>query len=327
MSRSWNGADLVSEFSALLGDTSTAFQSRVLGWINDIQMDILTRHDWNFLKVKGQKVLTASSEEQNLFIASPGAPAVATSTGGSLTDGSTYNVYITFFEGSTGHETLAGTASADASPSGSDLQIDVSSIPISPEPLVTARRVYLQKDSGEVYFQSEISDNTTTTATISSDTTSTIEPPDYIGIRKTDGNPFIESSSQLRYRDIDQLRLLFEGTWATGTPEFWSPLSESKVLLYPSPSSAFTLSFYYLKLPKRIFNSSTSQPDMPIYLKQTLKSGVIAMGYEYRDRDGQENKRGVYERNLSEAISNFGSQKRVAARVRDVVGSADGFEV
>lgn len=327
MSRSYNGLDLETEFSELLGDTSTSFKSRVTGWINDIHLDMMSRHDWNFLKVKGTKLLVASQEEQQLNVPEPGAATVALAAGGTLTDGSTYNVYITFVESSTGYETRAGTVSADITTTTGNQTIDVTAIPVSTEGLVTSRKVYLQKDGGDILFHQEIADNVTTIATITADTASLIEAPDYIGIRRIDGNPFIESSSQLQYRDIDQLRLLFQGTFSTGTPDLWSPLSESKILLYPLAASALILSFYYIKLPPRIYASADSQPFAPIYLKQVLKAGVIAMGYEYRDRDGQQEKRLNYETLLSNAISDVGSPKRVAARVRDVVGGSDGFEI
>lgn len=327
MARDWNGLDLVDEFSALLGDTTSTFEARVLKWMNDIQMDVLTRHNWPYMVVKGKKLATASQEEQDLNIAAPGAPTVAAAAGGSLEDGSTYNVYITYVMGSNSYETPAGTVSADVAPTGANLTISVSDIPTSSETLVTARKVYLQKDSGSILFYSTISDNTTTTASITADATSTIEAPDFIGIKEVYGNPFIETSSQLQFRDIDQLRLLFMGSWTTGTPDLWSQINDNKIVMYPVPSSAIEFSYYYTRLPYPIYNDVDSQPTLPVYMKPVLKAGVIAMGYEYRDRSGQENKRQLYESLLSEFITRHGANKDVHQRVRDVVGDSDGFEV
>jgi len=326
MARDWNGLDLVDEFSALLGDTSSTFETRVLKWMNDIQMDILSRHNWDFLKAKGKKLLTTSQEEQNINITKPGAPTVAASSGGSLVDGSTYNVYVTFVQSSNEYETPAGTISASVSPTGANLTISVSDIPVSTETLVTSRKLYLQKDSGSILFSQEISDNTTTTASITADSSSNIEAPDFVAILKVLGNPFIETSSQLEFRDIDQLRLLFQGAWSTGTPEFWSRINDHKLALFPIPSDAVDLSYYYIKMPYYIYNDVDSQPLLPIYLKPVLKAGVIAMGFEYRDRQGQDGKRSTYESLLATYISRFGTSKSVRHRVRDVVGDADGWE-
>lgn len=326
MSRSWNGYDLVNEFSALLGDTGTAFKARVLGWLNDIVEDISASHDWPHLKVKGQKKLTALAENHNLYIAAPGAPSVAIAAGGSLTDGSVYKVYVTFYQSSNGYESTAGTASATATATAVNKTINVTSIPTSTEPLVTSRRIYLQKDSGEIYYYSEIADNTTTTATITAEVSSTIEPPDIVGIEKVIGDPWLETSSQLEYRDLDQLRLLFMGSWESGTPSYWAGIGNNQITLYPTPSSAMTLSYYYKRRPAKLYNSTDSQPDLPLNLKSVLRAGVIAYGFEYRDRNGQESKRSNYEMLLREAISEQGSDKRRQLRVRDVVGDSDGWE-
>lgn len=87
------------------------------------------------------------------------------------------------------------------------------------------------------------------------------------------------------------------------------------------------VSYYFYKTPKRLVAASDSIPDMPHWLKPVLKAGVLSMGYEYRDRDGQESKLQKYEELLSRSISDMGSPSRDNTRVRDVVGDADGYEV
>ena len=124
MGAAWNGLDLQNELSELLGDTSDTFKTRVLGWMNDIQQDIADRSDWNFLTRKAQKILVIGSEQQSVITAAPGAPTVALSAGGSLTADAVHNVYVTFVE-SNGLETVAGTASANITPTGGNLTIDV----------------------------------------------------------------------------------------------------------------------------------------------------------------------------------------------------------
>jgi len=328
MSRAWNGADLVDELSALLGDTSSAFEARVLGWINDIQKDICTRHDWDFLRFKGKKVLTASAEEQSLIISPPTAATIAVDVGGDLTEDSDYTVTITFVEGVSGIETQAGTESESVTATSVNKMIGAD-IPVSTDPLVTKRNIYLTKDSGATYFYSTVSDNTTTWTEITADTSSTVEPPDQDYIRKLYGNPFIETTTerQLVHRPIDQLRLLFSGQFSDGTPEFWAPINEKRVLLYKRPSTALTLSFYYYRTPGDVYNVSTSQPTIPEWLKPVLKAGVIAMGYEYRDREGQEGKLNNYASAFNNYVSRAGSVVSMPLRVRDTQGNSDGQEV
>jgi hypothetical protein len=326
MSAAWNGLDLQTEFSEHLSDTSTGFKTRILGWMNDIIVDISSRHNWDFQLVKGKKILTALEEEQTLLTSPPSAPSVVIAAGGSLTENSVYRVGVTFVD-SNGAETKLGSASASVTATAVNKTISVTAIPTSSEALVTKRRIYLQKDGGNWYFQSEIADNTATTTSITAETTSLIEAPDYAPIRIISGNPFIESSSQLEYRAIDQLRLLFQGSFSSGTPSFWSSLGHERVLLYPKPSSAMTLSYYYYKLPARIYASTDSFPDIPVFLKSAFRAGVIARGYEFRDRAGQESRLLNYEQQLSRAIQDNGGPAKVAYRVRDVVGTSEGWEI
>ena len=324
MSADWNGLDLQSELSELLGDTSTTFKARVLKWLNDTQSDICNRHDWIFLTENAEKILQSGVEHQSIVTAAPGAASVAVSTGGSLTEGSSYKIYVTFVE-SNGLETMAGVGSASVTATATDKQIDITSIPVSVEPLVTSRKIYLQKDGGLIYFSQEIVDNVTTVATVSSETTSLVEAPDYCAVKEINGNPRIETSSQLEYLPIDQMRLRYQGTFSTGTPQYWAPLSDNKALFFPIPSSALTLKYYFQKRPSRIYASSDSQPTLPIEFKAVLKAGVIAFGYEYRDRNGQESKRAIYESLLEKAMTELYSKYRGRSQVRDVVGDAQGF--
>jgi hypothetical protein len=328
MSRSWNGSALVTELSALLGDTSTAFQARVLGWLNDTINDVGSRHDWGFHKVKGKKKLASGTEEHSLEISAPGAPSVALSAGGSLTADSACYVLVTFAQAN-GVETIAGTASSSVTPTGANLTIDVTNIPVSTESLVTQRHLYLKQGTGKYYYHSTIFDNSTTTASIDEDTTDTTEPPDFDSIRKVSGNPFFEGSPSHRliYKSEDQLRLMVEGTFSSGSPEFFTFKDVNAIVTYPIPSSTLDLSFNYYRNPFRLYNAEDSYPDLPINFKPILKAGVVALGYEYRDRAGQVEKRQTYENLLQTAITNYGRDAEVEYTVRDVYGSPDGFEV
>lgn len=328
MSRSWNGEDLVNEFSQLLGDTSTAFKNRVLGWANDTIVDICSRHDWGHLNVKGKKILEIGEERQSLEVSAPAAPDVSLATDGSLTAGSIVSFLVTFVQAN-GVETIAGAESASLTITESERSVDLENIPTSQESLVTKRKIYIKVDDADYYYHSQIDDNISTEITIDSLPDSTIEPPDYFSVRKLDGAPFFEESqsNRLIYKGMDQLRMLIEGRWTQGTPEFFNAIKENEIALYPVPSRDLEVSFNYFRNPFRLYKSTESQPDMPATLKPLLKAGVIALGYEYRDRDGQESKRQTYEALLVDAINRISPVANVEYSIRDVVGNTDGFEV
>lgn len=328
MSRKWNGESLVDELSALLGDTSTTFKYKVLGWLNDVIFDISSRHDWGHHLTKGKKVLYLGEEIHSLEIEPPSAPTVALATGGSLESGETYQVLVTFIQDN-GIESVAGEASDFLTMNDAQMSIDIEDIPSSDESLVTKRRLYLKKGSGPFYYHSEIEDNITTTASITTETTSEVEAPDYGAVRRIDGSPFFESgpSSYLKFKSLDQLRLAYEGEWALGNPEYFAPIEGGSIATYPRPSYDMELSFNYYRNPFKLYYSSDSQPDLPIALKSALKAGVVALGYEYRDRAGQEIKKANYINEVADAISRGGRIANVEYSVRDVYGNLDGYEV
>ena len=60
----WNGSDLRTELAALNSDSSVDGLARTIRWINEIERDIFSRHDWPFSRQKGKILVTASEEEQ-----------------------------------------------------------------------------------------------------------------------------------------------------------------------------------------------------------------------------------------------------------------------
>jgi hypothetical protein len=328
MSRSWNGKALLDEFTALLGDTSSMFRSRCLGWMNDVVFDIATRHDWGHHLVKGKKELAYGVETHSLELARPFAPTVELMEGGSLTTNSSYRVLVTFVQ-ENGAESVAGIATEALMPTGSTLSIKLYDVAVSEESLVNERRIYLSKDGGKYYLATSLHDNFANEAEITANTTSTIEPPDYGPIRKLKGSPFFEQGqkNRLEHRDIEQLRMLMEGNFATGNPQYFAPITQSSLVAYPIPNEDMELSFNYYRYPYRIYDAEDSIPDLPINLKPALKAGIIAMGYEYRDRAGQEMKKANYENALLDAINRGGRMANIEYTVRDVYGNLNGFEV
>ena len=327
MTRSWNGLDLTDEYSTLLGDTSSGFQTKTLSWINDIVDEIALMSKAGIFRVKGKAVLTASAEQQNLYIPRPGAPTLAALAGGSLTSGTVYKVGVVYVESVSGAKSKLGT-SASITPSGGNLSITLTAIPTANSSLlVTSREIYLKKGSAEWFLYSTLSDNTTTTTTITADTSDSTEAPDRDNVMVLDGSPFLESSSCLTYKPLAQLRALFQGTWSTGTPAYWSDLWQDKIVLYPAPSSALILSFYYLRWPIRVTDSLDSQLEIPQHFRSTLWKGVKWKGMAYRDREGADAAEQDFYGDLAEKISSFGSPYNQSSTVRDVNGDSDGFEV
>lgn len=183
MARKWNGSSLTTDLRAELWQAVSA--ARVTGWINDALQDIADRQDWIALRRTGQKVLTASVEEQDLNLSAPTAVTLTAVAGGNLTAASTYSVRVTFYESSSGRESIQGAESNTVTTTTANKALTMASIPVSSDPDVTARKIYLSKDGGSYLFQQSIDDNTTTSAVLS---TLAI---DYSG----DGSGFTESGS------------------------------------------------------------------------------------------------------------------------------------
>ena len=322
----WNGAGLVSDFSSELGDTSDTFKARVLGWINDGLVDIATSHKWPFMRERGQSVLTASQDTHNIVPSAPTTPSGAISTGGSLTADSVYKVLITFYESVAGVESIRGVESASITPTGTDLTIDLTSIPVSTFPLVTSRRIYLSKDGASFFYSGEIADNTTTTVSITTNTTSTVLPPDDSYVYVIDGDLYLENNRFLRNQSLQGLRFETNAQINTsGTPSVWASVNQEQVVVYPKPSSNTTVTFYYFKNPPYVADSSDSKIPMPKFMYECIHDYVIWRGFQYRDRNGQESKRANYDNNLRTQISRKGSDKKGSGRVRSVTADSDGY--
>ena len=315
---------LRDEFATLLGDTTTAFKSKVLVWMNDIENEISISHTWSFLRSRGSKTLTASQEIQKLSFNTPNAPTAVLVAGGSLVDTAVYLVKVAFYDSLYDVESLPSAQSASLTATGVNKQINLSVIPISADIGVTSRRIYLSKNGGAFYLQGVISDNTTTIYSITTEPTSVVTPETDSFINKIDGSPFLTTSNGwLKYQSQAQFQYLYATQQSSGLPDIWSDLSIDKISVYPRPSEATVLNFNYFKKPRGLFVGG--ETTIPRMLKEVFEAGVEYKGYKYRDRDGYVSKKQIYDALLKEAIEDFGSPVRVAARVRDVMGSSDGF--
>jgi hypothetical protein len=321
----WNGLDLVNDFSAELGDTSSAFKTKVLRWINEGVKDIATSHQWPFLREKGKVVLASALDTHQITLAKPSAPTVAALAGGSLALLTEYKVLITFYESASGVESIAGTPSAGITPLSTDLSITLSAIPVSTSPLVTSRKIYVSTAGAAYAYYGEIADNTTLVGTVTAPTTSQLTPPEEDAIFMIDGDFYIEDSRVIQGTSLQDLILRSNNSNSSGVPELWAPINEEEIRVYPMPSVDTTVSFYYFRLPAKIFGLVTSIPQMPSWLYEDLRNYVISRGYDYRDRAGKESKKLNYDQGLRVAISRKGKALKKSGRIRSVTPNSDGI--
>jgi hypothetical protein len=321
----WTGLDLINDFSAELGDTSSAFKTKVLRWINEGVKDIATSHQWPFLREKGKVVLTADLDTHPITLSKPSAPTVAALAGGSLALLYEYKVLVTFYEGASEVESIAGTPSAGITPLTTDLSIDLTAIPISTNPLVTARKIYVSKGGGAYSYYSTITDNTTLVGTVTADTTSQYTPPEEDAIFMIDGDLYIEGSRILQGTSLQDLIYKTNSSSGSGSPSIWAPVNEEEVRVFPAPSSDTTASFHYFKLPAKIFGLASSTPQMPSWLYEDVRRYVMWRGYEFRDRAGKESKQLNYEQGLRITISRKGKALKKSGKIRSVTPDSDGY--
>lgn len=341
----WNGLDLVNDFSAELGDTSSSFKTKVLRWINEGIRDIATSHNWPFLREKGKVVLKASQESQFLPLEKPSAPTVAALAGGSLALTYQYRFLITFFESASQVESIAGEPSEGIIPVGADLSVLLSDLPFSSNPLVTDRYVYVSKAGGLFQFYGKIGNNLEEipavldgdgveitpaqpiTFEVTSDSLSQITPPEENAIFMIDGELIIDNSGIVHGTSLQDLEQQNNGSLSTGTPNLWAPVNEEEIRTYPIPSKNYTATFYYFKIPQKVYGISSSIPQLPVWLYEDVRRYVIWRGFEYRDRAGKESKQANYENGLRLTISRKGKPIKRSGRVRSVTSDSDGYGV
>lgn len=324
----WNGYDFIEEMSQKLGDTRAVFKDKIEIWMNDGILDIATKHNWAFLRVLGRKTLTANLAEQDLLLSAPTTvPTLTITTGGSLTNGSVYKLRMTYIKGATGQESTIGAApSAGVTATATDKTANITNLQVSSDPLVTDRAIYISKDGGPYLFAKYVGDNSSTSVSVDAEAVGNRQAPEFgHNIKSLDGNPFIDDLRSLSYKPLDQIIMESQATSRSGTPNWWAQVQEEIVYLYPAPSSALELRYYYFRMPTYVRPSYDDIIGIPTWLKPDLERYVVWRGYEYRDRDGQESKFNNYEQMIKATISQKGSQKKVAARVRDVTGNSDGY--
>lgn len=335
----WNGLDLVNDFSSELGDQSSQFKTKCLRWINEGIKDIATSHQWPFLREKAKVLLVANSDTHAIALAKPSAPTVAPLLGGSLALATSYRVLVTFFESQSGVESIAGVESLGVTPLGANLAITVSDIPVSTSPLVTARKVYVSVNGAAFQYHGMINNNlvelpgtpdplidppTPVVYEVTAPPSSQLTPPEENAIHMIDGDFYLEGDRSLLGTTVQNIIYRSGARNTTGTPEYWAPVNQEEILVYPKPTADTVASFFYFKLPAKVFGLASSVPQLPSWLYEDLRRYVIWRGYEFRDRAGKESKQQNYQVGLSMSISKKGKALKKSGSIRNMTPDSDG---
>lgn len=331
MAAVWNGSALQIRFVQKYGINDTASYVRVLEWMNDIQDDIQAYCGWPFLKFKMKKQVVSGEQEINIAPQIPSTVTIALASGGSITTASICYVKTTFLlfdEGGREIDSLEsepGLESNAVTTTGSTLSIAISAIPLfngtaTVKPTVIHRRIYLKIGSSPYYLSTTLTNNTATTATITTVPTSIFEPPEYslVSLMSSE-DPFIEGTGvSLVKEKLDNI-LKYDPTFsASGTPSYYARTGTEKIFIYPKPSSTYTISYWVYRIPSRIYADTTRPIQLLHSLKETLEAGVTWKFYEFKDQDGQESKKANYERKKEEVKGTIGRTGGGPIRVKEV---------
>lgn len=316
MSSTWNGSALLARFAHKYGFVDTTSQARVLEWMNEIQRDIADKKNLPVFKFKMKKLIPQGAFEVDLAPQIPSAPTIALLTGGSLTADAAVSIKVTFvlFD-SEGREVQsleseASAASNSVTPTGTDLSLTVTGLSVyngasSVQPTIIHRRIYLKIGAADYFLAKTVEDNTATTTTITSYTASLIEPPEGCLVKcLADDAITIEGSGYyLSDTSIDAVNAYDPNNTSTGTPNYTARVSETRIRIYPRPSSALTLSYWVYRYPSRIFSDTSRVMQLPERFRTVLDAGVHWKGTDHKDNEMQSERYQKYEMLLLDKIN------------------------
>lgn len=318
----WNGLSLATNFALEAGYTSsdtTAF-ARILRFLNEGQTDICARYKWPFLEVKLERVLTVGDEIVSLSPPKPSAGSAAASSGGSLEADTTYYFRATFqiFDetGLTNRriESVA-SSSMSATTTSANKTIDLTGLGLwagstSSTPNDVWRNIYISTDNVNFYYHSTITDNTTTSTSISTVSTSTEEPPsDDLVDGLSDSVITLESNgSALKKVTKEWIQRQDPSRNQSGQPHYFAVIDSKTVMLYPKPDAAYTITYYVKRFPSEIFANNTRPLQIPRFLQPALDDYVAWKDYKHEDTAGKQSMRDNYENTLANLWMRHGAQ-------------------
>lgn len=290
MASVWNGKELQEYYTEEAGYSDSRALTRTLKFLNEIQNDIASGADWPNLKFKLKKLIKRGTQRVDVSPQIPEAPAIQISAGGALTGAQAYRVKVTFVifdeEGQefSSIESEPSSPSNEVIPTDENLQILVTNIPsyegssnISPN--IIHRRVYLKQGTGPYLLAATLTDNDANQVTIAANPSSTIEPPEQSMVEHLASEDITLSigSFTLKEQSLDEIQQYDPGLTATGTPQYYARISETKILIYPKPSTNVTLTYWVKRRPSRIFPDA----ERALQINRSLES-VIDVGVNWK---------------------------------------------
>lgn len=350
MSRIWNGKAFIDSLATRLWDNTTTFRAQIIQFVNEIQNELASEMPLDYYEFKLKKLIPTLQADIDLSPEIPAAPTAVIASGGNLTDGSSYKVYVTFviYDDDELHyiESEPSEASAVSTADSSNKTISLTSIPLyggatTVSPATIHRRIYVavlasgETSYTEPFFSQDIEDNTTTTLSITAGTSSTITPPsdsevDQISSqppRFNSGNRYLAREDRAKLKRYDP-----DSSSSSSTPSYYDYIGTRRIYLYPQLSSSATtaertLSYDVYRRPHEIFYDITRKIDLPIEAEPALRRGVEYLNYDFKDRDGKVSKFNQYEAEKKKFFTKMRRQKGRPGFVRDVTGDTFGFEV
>lgn len=349
MSRQWNGKAFIDYMSNRLWDTSTTFRGYIIQWINEIQNDLTGEIPLDYFLFQMKKLIPTEQEIIDLSPQIPTTPTSAIAAGGSLVDGSSYQVYTTFILWDADQkfyvESEPSVATTEVTTTTGNQTINLTSIDTHDgtttiEPQTIWRRVYLsvkasgETSYGEPFFVADIEDNTTTTLSITAESTSTITPPSDSELSQISSKHMVFNSGNrwLSRVDMNRLKRHDPRNVTSTTPSSFDYIGTRQITVYPSLSSGATtdqrtLTYYIHRRPHEIFYESSRPIDLPIEFRKALIEGIVWKAYEFRDRAGKESVQQNYEVYKRQIMNRFQRPKGAPSYIRDVSGDTRGFEI